>query len=407
MTTKKQMTALLLAGVMALGLLTGCQSGGGASSAPPAASSPAASSPAASSGAVSTVPEVDLEAITDICQYTADIPGGTVVATVDGADITAAELLYWVALYCDDIVDHYGLTEIPWEAEFDGKSMAQFILDNALSGAAAYHLVEQKAAAENLSVSQENLDVIAASVKSIEEDVEKQGLDMQTYLWQFILTSDLYAWYCECEYLIEEMANARYGMASFNYPTDEVVIDYLEQTYGVYSTKHILKATLDTATREPLDADAVAQKKAQAEDILRQLRASDDPLTLFDQLMKEHSEDPGLQGYPDGYLAVGPGEFDPAYEQAALALEEGQISDVVEGASGFHIILRIPLGIDPAQYRDAYVSAKMMEERNTWLEQAQIQTTDWIQKIDPERFYQALGAYRDAVTASTATTENG
>ena len=47
-------------------------------------------------------------------------------------------------------------------------------------------------------------------------------------------------------------------------------------------------------TREPLDEATVAQKKAQAEDFLAQLRAAEDPIALFDDLMNEHSEDSGL-----------------------------------------------------------------------------------------------------------------
>ena len=51
-----------------------------------------------------------------------------------------------------------------------------------------------------------------------------------------------------------------------------------------------------------LPEDEIAQKKAQAEDLLSQLRSSDDPQTLFDQLMAEYNEDTGepSEGYTFG-----------------------------------------------------------------------------------------------------------
>jgi len=391
MTRTKRLTGLILAGAMAIGLLTGCQSGGGTPSA----------------GDASPEQPVDITAIEDFCQYAANISGDAVVATVNETQITAQELLYWVALYCDDILSNYGLTEVPWDTALEGQSMTEFLLEHALNSAAVYHLMEQKAKEEGLSVSQEDQDTILASLKEIREDQEAQGLSARTYLQQFILTPDLYVWYCQCECLISELANAHYGVTTSNYPTDEKVIAFLEETYGLYSTKHILKASLDTTTRQPLDAETVAKKKAQAEDLLRQLQASDEPLSLFDTLMQQHSEDPGLKSSPEGYLAVAPGEFDSAYEKAALALEEGQISGVVEGASGFHIILRLPLGIDPEPYREVYVEAKMAEERTALLEQAQIQTREQIQTLDLASFYQAVTAFREELAARTVGSNKG
>ena len=45
---------------------------------------------------------------------------------------------------------------------------------------------------------------------------------------------------------------------------------------GSYSAKHILLKTVDDAG-SALSEDEIAQKKAQAEDLLAQLRASNDP----------------------------------------------------------------------------------------------------------------------------------
>lgn len=62
---------------------------------------------------------------------------------------------------------------------------------------------------------------------------------------------------------------------------------YAEDELGYYRAKHILLLTKDmskTVTNDdgttgyaPLDDETIAQKKAKADELLQQLRASDDP----------------------------------------------------------------------------------------------------------------------------------
>lgn len=81
-------------------------------------------------------------------------------------------------------------------------------------------------------------------------------------------------------------------------PTDADLLSYIQNDRKLYSVKHILLLTQDPETGEPLDEAAAAEKKAQAEDLLRQLRESSDPAALFDQLMNDYSEDTGLATNP-------------------------------------------------------------------------------------------------------------
>jgi parvulin-like peptidyl-prolyl isomerase len=83
-----------------------------------------------------------------------------------------------------------------------------------------------------------------------------------------------------------------------------------------------------------------AAKRTKAEQILARARAGED----FAALANEHSDDPGNKG-PDGtlqgglYKDVAQGRMIPAFEQAALALEPGQVApQVVETEFGYHII---------------------------------------------------------------------
>jgi len=84
----------------------------------------------------------------------------------------------------------------------------------------------------------------------------------------------------------------------------------------------------------------IAEKRAKAEEILNRAKAGED----FAALANEFSEDPGNKG-PDGKLQGGfygnntKGKMVPQFEEAALALEPGQITqNLVETDYGFHII---------------------------------------------------------------------
>jgi hypothetical protein len=83
-----------------------------------------------------------------------------------------------------------------------------------------------------------------------------------------------------------------------------------------------------------------AQKKAKAQEILDKAKNGED----FAALANQYSEDPGNKnpkGEPQGglYKDVPKGRMVPAFEQAALALEPGQIApNLVESDFGYHII---------------------------------------------------------------------
>lgn len=80
---------------------------------------------------------------------------------------------------------------------------------------------------------------------------------------------------------------------------------------------------------------STTDKKSQAEQILSRAKAGED----FAKLADEFSQDPGTKGKGGLYEGVTMGKMVPTFEQAALALEPGQISEnLVETPFGYHII---------------------------------------------------------------------
>lgn len=113
---------------------------------------------------------------------------------------------------------------------------------------------------------------------------------------------------------------------------ETVTVEDAEKYYkeNYICAKHILFTTTDSQTGEPLNK---ADIKKKAEAVLKRLKKGED----FDKLMAELSEDPGSKSNPDGYVFT-TSEMVEEFENAAFALKENEISDLVESVYGYHII---------------------------------------------------------------------
>jgi peptidyl-prolyl cis-trans isomerase D len=94
-------------------------------------------------------------------------------------------------------------------------------------------------------------------------------------------------------------------------------------------TRHILISVPRGA-----DAKTDAAAKAKAEDVLKQVQSGGN----FADLAKEYSDDPGSKDQGGKLPMMPTSGLDPAYAQAAMALNPGQTSGLVRSQFGYHII---------------------------------------------------------------------
>lgn len=387
----KRLWAAALALVMALSALSGCgQKNPGSSG-----------NSASGSGSGAPTQPMDLSQVTDPWLAVSGIAGDETVVRLGEIEISASHYLYWLQRVINDYLAQFGgqMTTLPWDTEMvEGQTFGQFMQDQALELATLHALLRQMAQEENLTPD----PAVAADVESQYVNMIMQAGDNEERvihaLWGNLLSKELITWISENSDLSSQLRELYFGENSGHYPTDAEVNAYLEES-GQYRAKHILLATIDLDTREPLDEEAVAQKKALADDLLSQLRTAQEPIVLFDQLMNEYSEDSGLAANPNGYTTR-KGKMVAPFENAALALKSGEISDVVESDFGYHIILRLPM--DPDDFRAECISSLMNDKIDQERERLGVEKTAAITELNVGEFWEKVTSLQAAVQAEAA-----
>lgn len=115
-------------------------------------------------------------------------------------------------------------------------------------------------------------------------------------------------------------------------------------------------------TGEQIKASHILVKtEKEAKDVLAQIKAGGN----FEELAKKNSVDSSsAKGGDLGWF--GKGSMVPVFEKAALALKEGQVSDVVKSDFGFHIIKltgKRPAGIRPLEEVKEQIKGAIMPTR--------------------------------------------
>jgi len=271
----------------------------------------------------------------------------TVVFRVNGLPITWNELFYWIMYNRSTFEMYFGTIE-DWSAANAGnpeQTNNEAILEAAMGYIKEYTSLESNV----MEMGVELTDEQKKDVEDIWNQQISQYADGDTelfindYLKPSFLTEEMYKKLIQIETFFNAGVEKMFGEGAKDC-TEEEVAEFVTSA-DLVAAKHILIKTggdidPDTGMPAELDEAAVAEKTAQAEDILSQIKSAADPAAKFDELMNEFSEDTGLVLFPEGYI------FDSIkmvaeFNEGTRALEVGEISDLVESTYGYHIIMRV------------------------------------------------------------------
>lgn len=341
----------------------------------------------------------------DMCYQVTGIKSSTPILTVDGVDVPAGEYVFWLANAIMTEEQYYGglTTDAAWEGQTES------LKQEALEAVKLHTIIRAKAKAAGAELNedqkaqvQEQLDTIITNLggeSGYLEYLESLCVSRETF-------EELYQVYYLNEALVNKMVeNGEIVITDAD--RDAFVSDFMDY-YGVYGVKHILIATRrakdDGSGYEEFSDAEKADALARIQDLLNQVHASGDSEEVFTDLMRKYSEDgrdpdTGELYSPDGYPLAYQGQMVPEFEAAALALEVGQVSDVVTTDYGYHILYRIPADVETIrEYADDTVLAQnaLNDMTEEWLETAQITTTAAYDELDPKTFYEKLGEVCEA-----------
>ena len=330
-----------------------------------------------------------------LCYEATGVAPDAIVASLNGNGASADLVAYWIGYdvsYLDSYMQYYTGSSINWDDTLsDGMSVADYVKASVLSSVKQHLVLENLASKYDVTLTAEQEAAMAESDQSyidqygseeaFEAEIAKLGMRRETY--------DRVA---RSNYLYQNLYELYNTEGSALYASDEDLAVYAaDQNY--ITADHILLSTKDLTTGEALTDEQKAEKKALAEEIKQKLDACEgdiDELTaLFQELADQYSEDPGRETYPTGYTFT-TGSMVQEFEDAAYALSEGEVSEVVESSFGYHILLRLPLDKAAAadEVREEYFTNFIAEQ----VDAAAMATSADYDKLDPQTIYEAIVA---------------
>lgn len=330
-----------------------------------------------------------------LCYEATGVAPDAIVASLNGNGASADLVAYWIGYdvsYLDSYMQYYTGSSLDWDYTLsDGTNITDYIKSNVYSSVKQHLVLENLANKYGVTLTEGQESAMAdsdqtyidqyGSEEAFEEEIAKLGMRRETY--------DRVA---RSNYLYQNLYQLYNTEGSALYASDEDLAVYAaDQNY--ITADHILLSTKDLTTGEALTDEQKAEKKALAEEIKQKLDACEgdiDELTaLFQELADQYSEDPGRESYPTGYTFT-TGSMVQEFEDAAYALSEGEVSEVVESSFGYHILLRLPLDKSAAadEVREEYFTNFIAEQ----VDAATMATSADYDKLDPQALYEAIVA---------------
>lgn len=251
------------------------------------------------------------------------------VAIVNGQTITLENYQKLLALNKSSMESYYGSDIWSTQVE-DGKTykdtLKEMVLEAMISSEVVYQQAEKEKVVPTDEQVQEQIDSFNEQIKNDEDyqkELKKMGIDEDFLKYQFsrdLANSNLQAKFEDDTKISESEMKKYYEENKDDFYTDTV------------TASHILLKTQDDNGKE-LSAEKKKEAKKKAQEALDKVKSGED----FAQVAKEYSEDSSAAN--GGELGTfGRGQMVTEFENAAFAMKDGEISDIVETQYGYHII---------------------------------------------------------------------
>ena len=300
-------------------------------------------------------PEVDPS---DVAYQTAGVTRDTVLFTVDGTEVTADEYLFWLLQSVASAKQSgYLADDDAWEEELNGVPTAEYLKEDARNTSVLYTTVSNHAAAAGLTVTEEEQAEADAELETLTQRVDSYyGMTLQEYLDQQCISEAAFRKLNQVPYLARSLQTQMEEAGELT--AQDADLDAMVEEAGYYKAKHILLAFPENEDGSAVTDEQKAAVKAEA-----------------DQLV-------------------------PQFESTAKALAVGEISEPVETAYGYHIILRQDFTDEERQQlRDSmaaiYPDYAMSKLNEQWVEEAKVEVKPAYEKLDPNSFYKNMVAFAE------------
>lgn len=349
---------------------------------------------------------------------------GDTVMSVDGTDVSFDEFMYYLKTAASTLTNYYQSSTgggVDWDGVciYDKtKTNAEWCVNEAMYNAAQACVIMSKGKSMNCLPTDEQLKTLEDNISTIRKNYEDQD-DPDAAFTSALngqgFTLDTFKQINKVNFTLANIFASLYG-ENGEKVSDETLKGYIDEN-GFMTSAHILFKTTEEVkgedgktTEKEISDSAKAEKKAKAEKLAKELKAIKDDekrKEKFFEYMKNDSEDPGKESYPNGYCFT-EGTMVQEYTDATKALKDYEVSDVVESKFGYHVIMRLPTTASNVDINNQYgytlgqmaASYDFDEEMKSWDVSSKAKLNSQYKDFDFTQFFSNTDGFKFTTYAS-------
>lgn len=349
---------------------------------------------------------------------------GDTVMSVDGTDVSFDEFMYYLKTAASTLTNYYQSSTgggVDWDGVciYDKtKTNAEWCVNEAMYNAAQACVIMSKGKSMNCLPTDEQLKTLEDNISTIRKNYEDQD-DPDAAFTSALngqgFTLDTFKQINKVNFTLANIFASLYG-ENGEKVSDETLKGYVDEN-GFMTSAHILFKTTEEVkgedgktTEKDISDSAKAEKKAKAEKLAKELKAIKDDekrKEKFFEYMKNDSEDPGKESYPNGYCFT-EGTMVQEYTDTTKALKDYEVSDVVESKFGYHVIMRLPTTASNVDINNQYgytlgqmaASYDFDEEMKSWDVSSKAKLNSQYKDFDFTQFFSNTDGFKFTTYAS-------